>query len=89
MEELAALDWQRDGACRDEDSALFFGPVQIEENPRERILRVRAAKRICAQCPVLERCRGYALEHEEEYGVWGGMSARERGMLVKARHRRV
>jgi WhiB family redox-sensing transcriptional regulator len=45
------------------------------------------AKRVCGGCPVREACRGYALENEEEYGVWGGLSEAERKRLIDARRR--
>jgi WhiB family redox-sensing transcriptional regulator len=41
----------------------------------------REAKRICAQCTVREQCLDYALEHDERFGIWGGLSERERRRL--------
>ncbi len=69
-------DWQTRGACRDVDSRIFFHPAGERGTPHEQ--RDQAAKRICARCPVLLDCRRYALEAEEPYGVWGGLSEDER-----------
>ncbi|WP_342673760.1 WhiB family transcriptional regulator [Actinospica robiniae] len=80
--EMRALDWQLAGACRTETEELFFGPVAIREERREKSRRIREAKRVCARCPVWELCRGYALENEEEFGVWGGLSELERWELI-------
>jgi WhiB family transcriptional regulator, redox-sensing transcriptional regulator len=44
----------------------------------------RPAKRVCAGCPVRQECLQYALDHEEAFGVWGGLSARERRNLKSA-----
>ena len=38
----------------------------------------REAKRICAACPVRDDCLQYALENDERFGIWGGLSERER-----------
>jgi WhiB family redox-sensing transcriptional regulator len=45
----------------------------------------RRAIRICGRCPVRDECLAYALDHDEQYGVWGGLTAEERRPL---RHRR-
>jgi WhiB family transcriptional regulator, redox-sensing transcriptional regulator len=48
------------------------------------------AKKICQQCPVMQECREWALEHKESYGVWGGLSEGERDKILSgwARKRR-
>jgi WhiB family redox-sensing transcriptional regulator len=43
----------------------------------------REAKRICSECPVRIECLNYALRRDERYGVWGGMSERERRRLKR------
>lgn len=69
-------DWQRHGACRGMDSALFFHPER-ERGPAKADREARA-KQVCRGCPVLEPCRRHALATEEPYGVWGGLSEAER-----------
>ncbi|GAA1877459.1 WhiB family transcriptional regulator [Pseudonocardia ailaonensis] len=74
-------DWQRHGACRGMDSGFFFHP-ENERGPA-RTNRERRAKEICAACPVIEQCRRHALEVQEPYGVWGGLSEHERDAIVR------
>jgi WhiB family transcriptional regulator, redox-sensing transcriptional regulator len=74
-------DWQRQGACRGMDSGFFFHP-ENERGPA-RTNRERRAKEICAACPVIEQCRRHALEVQEPYGVWGGLSEHERDAIVR------
>ncbi|GAB3992589.1 hypothetical protein GCM10029992_02120 [Glycomyces albus] len=50
--------------------------------PRERG-STRDAKRICARCEVKENCLQYALEHDERFGIWGGLSERERRKIKR------
>ena len=68
-------DWQLHGACRGENTSLFFHP-DGERGPA-RARRQTAAKAVCARCPVLEACLKHALSVREPYGVWGGMSEEE------------
>ncbi|WP_308208390.1 WhiB family transcriptional regulator [Mycolicibacterium houstonense] len=75
-----ALDewsWQQRGRCRDHPSEVFF-PDEVRGRPLRR--REDAAKAICRECPVLERCRTHALSAPEPYGIWGAMTARERAI---------
>ena len=73
-------EWQLLGACRSVDSELFFHP-EGERGPR-RSNRERAAKAICAGCPVLATCREAALAAREPYGVWGGLAEHEREEIL-------
>ncbi len=43
----------------------------------------REAKRICSECEVREPCLEYALENDEHFGIWGGLSERERRRLKR------
>ncbi len=76
-----AWEWQLDGHCRGVDSEVFFHPDG--ERGRARAERAYLAKRICRGCPVLERCREYALAVGEPFGVWGGMTEEERRTLLE------
>jgi len=68
--------WQLDASCRGMDSSIFFHPDN--ERGFARIQRVERAKEICHRCPVLTQCRTHALEVDEPYGIWGGLSEIER-----------
>lgn len=71
--------WRMHAACRDYDSELFFPPDG--ERPAARRQRERAAKRICADCPVRPECAAFALANYEPFGVWGGLSERDRDVI--------
>jgi WhiB family transcriptional regulator, redox-sensing transcriptional regulator len=69
--------WQHRAACRGPNRRIFFPPPQPEP-PSDRDRREQQAKEICATCPVLVECRTYALTRQEQHGIWGGLTARER-----------
>lgn len=66
--------WVVFSACRDKDSDLFFPQTKVQE---------RSAISICATCPVKGECLEYALEADIRFGVWGGMSERQRRRLAR------
>jgi WhiB family transcriptional regulator, redox-sensing transcriptional regulator len=74
-------EWQMRGACRGLDSSTFFHP-ENERGP-SRARRERAAKQVCATCPVTQSCLAWALRTREPYGVWGGMSTEERTQMIR------
>ena len=76
-------DWQFEGACRDADPTTFFHP-EGERGP-SREARDRAAKAVCATCPVIAACAAHALAVREPYGVWGGMTEEEREAIYRRR----
>ena len=43
----------------------------------------RDAKQVCARCEVREQCLQWAIEHDERFGIWGGLSERERRRYKK------
>ena len=47
--------------------------------------RQREARVFCRPCPVRTECLAHALDHRVEFGVWGGMTERERRALLRAR----
>ncbi|MFC4504798.1 MULTISPECIES: WhiB family transcriptional regulator [Streptomyces] len=69
-------DWQRHALCRGMDSSVFFSPQG--ERGQARRAREEKALAICARCPVHEDCARTALRAGEAYGVWGGLTERER-----------
>lgn len=75
-----SYDWQYEGACRDVDVEQFFSPER--ERGAKRDAREAAAKSYCARCPVVDACLQHALSVREPYGVWGGMTVREREELM-------
>lgn len=70
----APPDWQARALCAQTDPDAFFP---------EKGGSTRQAKRICQSCEVKGECLEYALDHDERYGIWGGLSERERRKLKK------
>jgi WhiB family redox-sensing transcriptional regulator len=77
--------WRLRAACRHVDSAVFFPPDG--ERPPQRDARETRAKAICGGCPVIGQCAAYAIQYGERYGVWGGLSERERAALAPSQVR--
>lgn len=76
-------EWQEAAACRTADSSVFFHPAGERGNQHD--AREAAAKRICAECPVMAECGQAALARREQYGVWGGMTEDERRKILGQR----
>ena len=68
--------WQSRANCMGVDPDLFFP---------ERGASTREAKEVCRGCVVRDNCLEYALDSGEKFGIWGGMSERERRRLRRAR----
>lgn len=78
--------WHTEAVCRRDEAGLFFAPSK--EPTASRLSREEAAKRVCARCPVMIACREHALLQPEPYGVWGGLTAAERRVVLARRRRR-
>lgn len=73
-------EWRRLAACRDTDPNLFF-PVGTHGASAEQI---ENAKAVCRQCDVQLDCLEFALETNQDSGIWGGTSEEERRKIRKA-----
>jgi WhiB family transcriptional regulator, redox-sensing transcriptional regulator len=78
-----SYEWQWEGACMGVDSSVFFAPEAERGAKRHR--REERAKALCATCPVIKRCREHALQAQEPYGVWGGLTELERAQVIAQR----
>lgn len=67
------LTWTAQAACRTSQSEHFY-PAADDYRDEE----VAAAKDVCRRCPVTVACLRHALLGREQFGVWGGMTPRER-----------
>ena len=76
---LTVTDWRDTAACKDSEPNLFF-PIGSTGSAVDQI---EAAKAICVECSVREECLNYALETNQEAGVWGGYAEDERRRLRK------
>jgi WhiB family transcriptional regulator, redox-sensing transcriptional regulator len=65
--------WVSKALCRtaDPDELFVQGAAQ------------RKAAVICRHCPVMQQCAADALDNQVEYGIWGGMTERQRRALLK------
>jgi WhiB family redox-sensing transcriptional regulator len=73
----ADAGWRQRALCA-QTGADFFFPEPGSS--------VRDAKRICSMCETRAACLEYALTHDERFGVWGGLSEKERQRLRRTTH---
>lgn len=73
-DEAEDLGWQERALCSQTDPEAFFP---------EKGGSTREAKKVCRACDVRAECLEYALAHDERFGIWGGLSERERRRLKR------
>lgn len=80
---IDAPAWQREALCGKQDGAIPLPDAWFPDfgGPHAS----KPAKRICAACPVRMECLEAAIERNERFGVWGGLSTPERDDLVEER----
>ena len=71
--------WRAQANCLGSDPDLFF-PIGSTGEP---MIQAAAAKRICQGCVVRQACLQFALETNQDTGVWGGTTEEERRGLRK------
>ena len=69
-----AGDWKDAALCAETDPEAFFP---------EKGGSTREAKKVCTSCEVRVECLDFALANDERFGIWGGLSERERRRLKK------
>ena len=74
LDDDGLLAWQQQALCAQTDPEAFFP---------EKGGSTREAKRICVGCEVKAECLEYALMQDERFGIWGGLSERERRRLKR------
>lgn len=74
---LKQPDWYADALCPQTDPEIFY--PEVGENPRH-------AKNVCSRCPVQSKCLEMALNQDELYGIWGGLSREERENIRRLRN---
>ena len=73
-DDAGVMSWQDSALCAQTDPEAFFP---------EKGGSTREAKKVCRSCEVRTECLEYALEHDERFGIWGGLSERERRRLKR------
>ncbi len=71
---IESLPWASQARCLQAEPDTFFP---------EKGGSTREAKRICTSCDVRDLCLEYALANDERFGIWGGLSERERRKLKR------
>jgi WhiB family redox-sensing transcriptional regulator len=76
------IEWHEEASCKGLDGDIFFPEVPAGVNHRNLF---NEAKKICSTCPVKGRCLDFAMQMEvndiRRFGVWGGLTPRERDTL--------
>lgn len=67
--------WLYFANCRETSTDVFFPENDIDR------LKAAQAKVICSQCLVRKDCLEFALEHDEQHGIWGGLTPKDRNLL--------
>ncbi len=80
---LAAADdnWRNTALCRDTDPELFF-PIGTTG---QALVAQDYAKRVCQECNVQQSCLDYALDTNQDSGIWGGLTEDERRVIRRRR----
>lgn len=80
---LGAADysWREHALCRDTDPELFF-PVGTTGLA---LVQIDRARQVCGECTVRSECLDYALETNQDSGIWGGLSEEERRVIRRRR----
>ena len=68
------MSWQERALCAQTDPEAFFP---------EKGGQTRDPKRVCLTCDVRDECLKFALDHDERWGIWGGLTERERRKLKR------
>jgi WhiB family redox-sensing transcriptional regulator len=78
------VTWAVDALCKGKPQEWWY-PENFNSAPNRK--NVARAKLHCQVCPVKKQCLEYAMEHNEEHGVWGGLTPTERGNSRSYRNR--
>lgn len=70
----ADYSWRKEALCKDTDPELFF-PVG---STGQALQQITAAKSVCGECTVKTECLEFAIETNQDCGIWGGTSEDER-----------
>lgn len=86
LERSQRAAWHDRAACSGESGMLFYPPSRPERKPA-RLRRESRALAVCERCPVRDDCLRHAVDNNERYGIWGGLTDRERLAAVSSTDR--
>ena len=78
-------NWRKDALCKGKETSWFYP----EPNEKGTAKQIREIKAFCRVCPVILNCLDTAIENNETFGVWGGMTPAERSRIRKSRNTKV
>ncbi len=81
----ADYSWRRESLCAHTDPELFF-PIGTTG---QALLQIAKAKEVCSGCTVKSQCLDFALETNQDSGIWGGTSEEERRNIRRERAARL
>ena len=68
--------------CRESDPDLWFA-----EWGEDQSINYRYAVNQCGKCPLMRECADYAIRNDEVYGIWGGLTPKDRQKMRIAREK--
>lgn len=78
--------WKERAACQGEDPRLWFPNEDGQRHYERRVRKITAkARAICERCPVQGECLGFAIDTDTRYGMFGGLTERERAEITGKR----
>lgn len=86
LADLPIIPWMKRSRCKNiGDPEIFFRERASVVNGTDAVRghSVKVAKEFCNGCPVKVECLLYALENDEEFGIWGGATPDERRRIRK------
>lgn len=69
--------WIDSALCKGRNTNDFYPEMGVKGAAKQ----VREIKQICKQCSVILECLDFAIENEENFGIWGGMTPKERSRI--------
>lgn len=67
--------WKDEGLCKGKSETFYY------ERDGKTVNKIKEAKAICAECPVLKECREFIKKDGDHYGIWAGLTPKERKAL--------
>lgn len=77
MTNMSQVTWQIEAKCAGKPATLFF--FEVGAGGKHQYSKMyKEARSICMGCGVAKKCYDFAVDHNEEYGVWGGVNFAQR-----------
>jgi len=76
-------EWMDQASCGGMEDTLFFGASDPDKRPQYTLTDIKAARKICASCPVTRLCLETSLINKDEFGVFAGSTRTNRAKILK------